>query len=356
MHKYCRGNSYTLAGQRTAMRQGSAVYYLHGDHLGSTSLITNASGATLTETRYKPYGQPYWQWGATRTDYGFTGQRLDGFGLMDYNARYYSSTLGRFVSPDSIIPQPGSPLAWDRYSYVFFNPSNLIDPSGHEVCWEDGYCPKGKYSRSEHIRFLAKLYRIQFTGSWTEENQWAVVSGAQAVGDMYSMALGQGGATVTSALNFRRVHGLKEKQYFSFEWGCPDCEKFAYTTGTRHIQFAEMYNDLFKNTTLVFHELMHAFENAMEITLANGEKSKPARESLPDNLFDNRSGLQSSPKWRWQHSESLTRGEVFADMGIAWGYDVWDNDPLFVDNVHERQDWMNNYMGGFVNSAIDNQR
>ena len=59
--------------------------------------------------------QPSWQWGATRTEFGFhTGQRLDGFGLMDYNARYYSSTLGRFVSPDSIIPQSGSPLATEQ--------------------------------------------------------------------------------------------------------------------------------------------------------------------------------------------------------------------------------------------------
>ena len=65
------------------MRQGSAVSYLYGDHLGSTSLVTDASGATLVETRYQPYGQPYWQWGATRTDFGFTGQRMDGFGLMD---------------------------------------------------------------------------------------------------------------------------------------------------------------------------------------------------------------------------------------------------------------------------------
>jgi len=122
---------YHMAGQRVAMRQGSAVYYLYGDHLGSTSLVTDAAGATLTETRYQPYGQMYWQWGATQTDYGFTGQRLDGFGLMDYNARYYSSTLGRFISPDTIIPQPGNPLAWDRYAYVNSNPVRYTDPSGH---------------------------------------------------------------------------------------------------------------------------------------------------------------------------------------------------------------------------------
>lgn len=62
---------------------------------------------------------------------GFTGQRLDGFGLMDYNARYYSNTLGRFVQPDTIIPQPGNPMAWDRYSYANNSPINYSDPSGH---------------------------------------------------------------------------------------------------------------------------------------------------------------------------------------------------------------------------------
>ena len=39
------------------------------------------------------------------TDFGFTGQRNErGFGLMDFNARMYSPRLGRFVSPDSIVP------------------------------------------------------------------------------------------------------------------------------------------------------------------------------------------------------------------------------------------------------------
>ena len=147
---------YALGGQRVAMRQGAAIYYLYGDHLGSTSLVTDATGTTLTETRYEPYGQPYWQWGATRTDFGFTGQRLDGFGLMDYNARYYSSTLGRFVSPDSIIPQPGSPLAWDRYSYSINNPINYTDPSGH---WPEGgsiFNPFNYDTLTIGLRFEAK--------------------------------------------------------------------------------------------------------------------------------------------------------------------------------------------------------
>jgi RHS repeat-associated protein len=122
---------YYLAGQRVAMRQGSALTYLYGDHLGSTSLIANAAGAVMAETRYQPYGQVYWQWGATQTDFTFTGQRMDGFGLMDYNARYYSSTLGRFVSPDTIIPQNQGVQAWDRYAFVNNNPVKFTDPTGH---------------------------------------------------------------------------------------------------------------------------------------------------------------------------------------------------------------------------------
>jgi hypothetical protein len=45
-------NYYYLGGQRVAMRVGSTVYWLHGDHLGSASMATNASGTKVSETRY----------------------------------------------------------------------------------------------------------------------------------------------------------------------------------------------------------------------------------------------------------------------------------------------------------------
>ncbi|MBI3733566.1 MAG: hypothetical protein HY259_08940 [Chloroflexi bacterium] len=36
---------YFAAGRRVALQNGSGVYYLHGDHLGSTSLMSTRFGA-----------------------------------------------------------------------------------------------------------------------------------------------------------------------------------------------------------------------------------------------------------------------------------------------------------------------
>jgi RHS repeat-associated protein len=64
----------------------------------------------------------------------FTGQRAhDELGLYHYQARWYDPALGRFVQPDSIVPDPGNPIDWDRYGYVRDNPVKYIDPSGQKL-------------------------------------------------------------------------------------------------------------------------------------------------------------------------------------------------------------------------------
>jgi RHS repeat-associated protein len=40
----------------------------------------------------------------SQTGLNYTGQRLDGTGLLYYRARYYDPKLARFVSTDSIVP------------------------------------------------------------------------------------------------------------------------------------------------------------------------------------------------------------------------------------------------------------
>ena len=57
------------------MRAGGVVYYLHGDHLGSVSLATDATGGFHSRQLFLPYGEPRWQEGTLPTDFGFGGQR-----------------------------------------------------------------------------------------------------------------------------------------------------------------------------------------------------------------------------------------------------------------------------------------
>jgi RHS repeat-associated protein len=67
-------------------------------------------------------------------------------GIMDYKARFYSPALSRFIQPDSIIPNPVNPQAYNRFSYVFGNPINLNDPSGNIPidCYGTNYCGSTK--------------------------------------------------------------------------------------------------------------------------------------------------------------------------------------------------------------------
>ncbi len=119
------------------MRQGSStLYFLLGDHLGSTAITANSNGALYTEQRYYPWGDTrYNSPTTTPTAYQYTGQRKDATGLYFYNARYYDPYLNRFISPDTIIPDPANPQSLNRYSYVLNNPLKYVDPMGH--WWED---------------------------------------------------------------------------------------------------------------------------------------------------------------------------------------------------------------------------
>jgi len=115
---------YFLGSQRIAMRQGppgqaGTAYYLHTDHLGSAALATGDRGGELARRGYTPYGDQRYAIGDFPTDRLYTGQRWDSaLGLYDYRARYYHPALGRLISADPLVPEPGNPQGLNRYGYV----------------------------------------------------------------------------------------------------------------------------------------------------------------------------------------------------------------------------------------------
>ena len=75
---------------------------------------------------------------------------MDEIGLYYYVARFYDPVIAHFTQADSIVPQPGMSVAYDRYAYGLNNPSRYTDPTGHYVCEDLSYCNprRTKYERN----------------------------------------------------------------------------------------------------------------------------------------------------------------------------------------------------------------
>ncbi len=131
IHVYAGGER--VASFRT---DGNSQYY-YDNHLGSATIVTDQTGARKERLEYYPFGT----YSETRDDdpnfpnvsYTFTDQEEDlEIGLYNFRARLYDPVLGKFVTPDSIVPDPADPQSLNRYSYVANNPLVYTDPSGYE--------------------------------------------------------------------------------------------------------------------------------------------------------------------------------------------------------------------------------
>ncbi len=127
------------------------------------------------------------------TDRGYTGHKQnDDLGLIYMNARYYAPTLNRFLTPDSIVPDPTNPQTLNRYSYTLNNPIRYSDPSGHCVVEHEndrGSCtpmpPPPPISIQEQVERGINVYGILFQAdsgeTWTDGQMEAVLQGAKDV-------------------------------------------------------------------------------------------------------------------------------------------------------------------------------
>jgi len=98
--------------------------------------VTDASGAKVEEIHYKPYGATDWDSNgeAGGTNYRYNGQQLDiETTLYFYHARYYDPILGRFLSADVVGVNHSVPQSLNKYSYVFNNPIQYVDPNGESA-------------------------------------------------------------------------------------------------------------------------------------------------------------------------------------------------------------------------------
>lgn len=124
-----------------AMKQDNGIYryfYVLTDNVGSVVHLINGEGGTVFEASYDAWGRPT----VTRDDIGFPRgfgghEMLSQFGLVNMDGRMYDYTLGRFLSPDNYVQEPGNSQCFNRYSYCLNNPLKYTDPTGELFGMDD---------------------------------------------------------------------------------------------------------------------------------------------------------------------------------------------------------------------------
>ena len=134
---YIQGGIYVKQTKGATTTLKNEMYYVHPDHLGSLTIITDANGAIKQKCTFDAWGNRTF---VTKDntlifDRGYTGhEHLPEFGLINMNGRMYDPLLGRFLSPDPYVQMPDFSQDFNRYSYVRNNPLIYTDPSG-EIAW-----------------------------------------------------------------------------------------------------------------------------------------------------------------------------------------------------------------------------
>jgi RHS repeat-associated protein len=122
------------------------AFWLVADQLHTPRIIVNKSGALAGVKRhdYLPFGEELFAGTGGRTAtqgytvdsvrQKFTSKERDSeTGLDFFEARYYGSTQGRFVSVDPGNFVPADPQSWNRFAYTQNNPLKFIDPTGKDL-------------------------------------------------------------------------------------------------------------------------------------------------------------------------------------------------------------------------------
>jgi RHS repeat-associated protein len=173
--------------------------YLHHDQLGSTRLLTGATGEATGSFAYTAYGDRAAEAGIAETPLGYAGQYTDvETGLQYLRARFYDPATAQFLGPD-----PLRALTQLPYGYAHGNPVNGVDPSGLIGLDDVGNFFKGTAESLNPIKYYEEeIECIEEGCSYWESvfkgSQGAVTAACDltGVGALGKGLLGRGGSAI----------------------------------------------------------------------------------------------------------------------------------------------------------------
>jgi RHS repeat-associated protein len=107
--------------------RASTPSYYEQDGINVVSSLSNSTGALTNTYTYDSFGKLTASSGTIANPFQYTSREFDPeTGLLNYRARYYDPTVGRFLSEDPI----GFHAGVNFYDYVLNRPTLFLDPTG----------------------------------------------------------------------------------------------------------------------------------------------------------------------------------------------------------------------------------
>jgi RHS repeat-associated protein len=300
-------------------------------------------------------------------------------GLLYYNARYYLPGIARFISADTLVPNPTNPQNWNRYSYTNNNPVRFTDPTGHCVIEDDigGQCTPMPPSSSSSPQTAASTSSAAPMPAISTDPMVTFNAGCDTCTAFTTEEITtiQESATLTGtrwAETLNALHGwsLTPEQAFVLVYGgsvnflktgtqCANrCWGETFLRNGDHV--IEVYTDanIAGDPNWAIHELGHAFVNTGRgtpiLTLSifqSFEANFPNRPLTDDpHYWDNSPWGFAGGFGTWQRSDKGRASEEFADMYLGWVRNQWavrgvvNGKPVWTEAGQMRADFMNTYM------------